>query len=169
MTIIVEDGSIVADANSYVTVADARAYAAARGITLSATDSVVESLLINAVDYTESKRAQYQGSKVSQDQELQFPRYNVSIDGFEIPPTTIPKTLKNAQMQLVIESSEGIDLMPTQSGQFVTEETVGPITTKYSDKAGLDGLEPQMTAVDALLEPLYKQGNSGAFLTTYRA
>lgn len=168
MTIIVEDGSIVANANSYVTVAEARAYATARGVTLGV-DAVVEAALISAADYTESKRAQYQGEKVSPDQELQFPRFNVFVDGFEIAPTAIPKTLKNAQMQLVIESSEGVDLMPTQTGQFVTEETVGPITTKYSDKAGLDGVKPQMTAVDALLEPLYKKGNSGAFLTTYRA
>lgn len=168
MSLIVEDGSIVANANSYVSLQEARDYANARGVTLPAVDSDLEVLLIKAKDYTESKRTQYQGSKVSAIQSLQFPRYGVVVDGFEVEPTSIPIDLKNAQMQLAIELNAGTDIMPTFSGASVTEETVGPITTKYSDK-GASPTSVEMTAVDALLQPLYKKGSSGAFLTTYRA
>jgi len=82
VTFIIEDGTIVTNANSYVTLAEIKAYATARNITLG-TDPVIESQSVLAVDYLESKRTQYQGSKVSELQELQFPRYNVKIDGFE--------------------------------------------------------------------------------------
>ncbi len=169
MSIIVEDGSIVEDANSYVTIEETRTYALNRGVTLSAVDADVSALLINAIDYLEAQRARYQGTKVSSIQSLQFPRFDVVIDGIEQDPLLIPSILKQAQMRLVIEANNGIVLMPTRSGGFVTEDTVGPITTKYSDKVAVS-VEPEMTAVDTLLAPLYAPVSSvGMFLTTYRA
>ena len=76
-TIIVEDGSVVAGANSYVTEAELTTYAADRGITLTAATDV---LLIKAMDYIES--LSFIGTKFSEGQSLQWPRSNVYIDGF---------------------------------------------------------------------------------------
>jgi hypothetical protein len=168
MSLIIEDGSIVADANSYVTIDEARSYATARGLTLPASDADLTAQLISSIDYLEAQRARYQGTKVSALQVLQFPRYNVVIDGIEQDPTLIPSILKQAQIRLAIEANSGVTLMPTRSGGFIVEDTVGPITTKYSDKVAVS-IEPEITAVDALLQPLYGAPPSVGFLKTYRA
>lgn len=167
MTITVEDGSIVAGANSYVTLAEARAYATARGKTLPADDAALSALLITSVDYLEAQRARYQGSKVSATQELQFPRDEVYIDGVPLEATTIPAILKQAQIRLAIEANSGVDLMPTRSGPFVKKEEIGPIVTEYSEKVGVS-VEPEITAVEALLEPLFAPRNVGMFFRTVR-
>ena len=56
MTLIVETGSIVSGANTYVDLADVRAFASARGITVSTDDTTLEQQIIKAMDYVESKR-----------------------------------------------------------------------------------------------------------------
>lgn len=168
MSLIIEDGSIVANANSYATVPEIQAYALARGFNLPTTVDDVEVLALKAMDFLEGKRAYYQGSKTNPaNQELQWPRTGVKIDCFDFPSDAIPKELGNAQMQLCIESYNGIDLQPTTEQGFVTEDTVGPLTTKYSEKVGTS-TGPNMTAVDSLLQPLYNPCGSGFALKTVR-
>jgi len=70
----VEDGSIVTGANSYVSLAAARSYAAARGATVPAADADLEVMIIKAMDYLESHRDQFLGDSVERDQPLSFPR-----------------------------------------------------------------------------------------------
>ncbi len=158
MTLIVEDGSIIADANSYVDLDYIRAFALARGVTLSETDSEVEAQSQIAIDYLEGKRAQYQGRKTDpENQELQFPRIGVRIDNYLIPSDSIPKELKQAQCRLIMAIADDVDIFPTQSGEgFIIEDTVGPITTKYSESVR-SSLHPTLTAVDDLLAPLCGQ------------
>lgn len=153
MANVIEDGSIVSGANAYVTAAEVRAYANFRGVVFDNTDTDLEMLIVNATDYIESKRDKYQGQKVSVFQSLQFPRTCMEIDGWAISYLTIPQLVKDIQCRLVMEIASGVTLMPTiKSGDaFVTEETVGPLTTKYAK--GVD--MPIIPAIDALLEPLF--------------
>lgn len=169
-TIIVEDGTIVSGANSYITLIEARDYASARGVELPAEDSALSPLLIKAVDYLEAQRARYQGSKVFPMQDLQFPRYGVFVDSYELDALTIPTVLKQAQARLVMEVFNGLDLMPTYAGgPMKIEETVGPITDKWSDKVDAT-TAPEILSVEALLLPLFgAQQVRGLFLRTYRA
>lgn len=169
MALVVEDGTGKVDSNTYVDLADIRAYALARGVTLSADDTVLESQVFQAMDYLESKRDCYQGKKVYPEtpQALQWPRYPVYIDGFIVDASTIPTELKDAECQLVMQVHAGVDLMPTSEDAFITEEKVGPLTTKYSDKIRTS-LEPQMNTVKALLQPLYKSGCGQYGLKTIR-
>ena len=169
MSLIVEDGSIVANANSYVTVVECQAYATARGLTLPALEADIEPLLISAIDYLESKRTQYQGTKTDPaNQSLQWPRTGVQIDGVDIGSNVIPKELKDAQCRLACEQAAGVSIMPTKIGPFVTEETVGPLTTKYDASQG-NGVQPDMSAVDALLAPLFSVYKANFSLRTVRA
>lgn len=168
MAVIVEDGSIVANANSYIDEAYARAYASARGVTLPADDAELDVLLIKAMDYLESKRAEFQGDKSDPlNQELQWPRTGVKIDCTQIDADFMPKELKQAQAQLSIELFNGLDIQPTRTGGFIIEDTTGPLTTKYSEKIGV-GVEPTITAVDALLEPLFSACGQQFSLKTIR-
>lgn len=156
MALIVEDGSNVADANSYVDTQFATAYAAVRGLVLPSDTTELAQLLVRAFDYIESQRSRFQGVKTYPYGGSQWPRTGVTIDGTAIDPQRIPTELKQAQIRIAVELNNGVDVQPTV-GEVVTEETVGPITTKYA--TGTIG--PIMTAVDALLAPLYMQ--SGGF------
>lgn len=167
MTLIIEDGSIVDNANSYVTLAESRAYALERGITLPTDDAELEALLILGMDYLESKRAQYQGYKVSGNQSLQWPRYYVQIDGFDFASDEIPQELKDAEMQLAIDENAGITLQPSTSENFVKKEKIDVIEIEYSEKLRTS-VSPDLTAVDALLEPLFSPTGSSFALTSVR-
>jgi len=152
---IVEDGSIVAGANSYVSVASARAYATERGLSLSVDDSVVEAQLVIAMDYLESLRDKYQGSKtdITTPQALQWPRQDVTLDGEDFDENSIPVELTNAQCRLAVEQESGIELMPTQDGKFIIKDKTGPLETTYSDKIVPSSI-PSITSVEVLLKPL---------------
>ena len=170
ITITVEDGSNVANANSFVTIVEARAYAVERGVTLSATDDDVAVQIIKAKDYLESFANRYQGEIANESQALQWPRIDVYINGSKtaFPSNAIPKQLKSAQSALVVAINEGVDIMPNYSAaDFVTEETVGPITTKYADPTKV-GIAPTLTAVDSLLAPLFGSTATGFALRTMR-
>ena len=170
IAIIVEDGSNVTNANSFVTIVEARAYAAERGVTLSATDDDVAIQLIKAKDYLESFAMRYQGEMTNEGQSLQWPRTDVYLYGSEtaFSSNAIPKELKSAQCAAILAIAEGVDIMPNYSASnFVTEETVGPITTKYADPTKV-GIVPTLTAVDSLLAPLFGSTATGFALRTMR-
>lgn len=155
ISIIVEDGSIVANANSYVSVADARTYAANRGVSMPIDDDEVAAMLIQAVDYLEAQACRYQGKRTSTAQGLEWPRRGVLLHGDEVPVDVIPKSLIGAQVQLAMAISAGFDLQPNISPQdYITRETVGPITTEFADPVAV-GIMPTFTAANALLAPLF--------------
>ena len=170
ITITVEDGSNVANANSFVTIAEARSYAVERGVTLPVADDSLAVMLIKACDYLEAQANRYQGEITNESQALQWPRIDVYISGSKtaFPSNAIPKQLKSAQSSLVVAISEGVDVMPNYSaGGFVTEETVGPITSKYAVPSKI-GITPTLTNVEALLQPLFGSTLTGFVLRTTR-
>lgn len=156
MTLTIEDGTQVANANSYVTLAEARDYAKARGVKLTDFDDVLEQELIKAMDYLEAQRDNFKGVKTSSTQPLQWPRCGAYVDGAVVEPTTIPNELKNAQIRIAMEIDAGINPMPTADGSaFVISEKVGQLETKYSEGVATSGV-PIMRAVEALLAPLLR-------------
>lgn len=166
MALIIEDGSKVDGAISYATVAEARAYASARGLSLPAADSDVERALVLACDKLESYR--YKGNKAGGFlQPLQWPRRNVELDGETFPADEIPAILKQAQCQLAAEAANGTDLQPTGSGREVVRTKVDVLETEYAPQ-GSGSVEPEFNKAEAMLAPLLASG--GAFgLTVSRA
>lgn len=167
MALIVEDGSIVENANSYVSVEEARTYASERNYSLPALpeegqNDALEALLIKAVDFLEGQRAKYQGEKVSSLQALQFPRYNVYIDGFPLDENVIPRILKAAQIELAVAAFAGISLQPTRSGAAIKRKKLGPLETEYAEGSTF---RPIITAVESLLAPLLNCGHTGLMVT----
>jgi len=163
ITITVEDGSGVAGANSYVSVADARTYAANRGIALPADDDELAAMLIQASDYLEAQECRYQGDRTSSTQALAWPRTGVELNGDVFPTNVIPQSLIGAQVQLAIAINAGFDLQPNISPQdYITREKVGPIETEYADPVAV-GIMPTFTAVNALLAPLFGECAANKF------
>ncbi len=103
MALIIENGSIVDNANSFVTAAEMVAYAALRGVTITADTTTQEQQIILAMDYLVSREQSMKGTRVSDLQELPYPRFNVRYNGYYITGSEIPKELKNAQIELAIQ------------------------------------------------------------------
>lgn len=159
MALIIEDGSQVANANSYSTLAELRAFALARGVTLSAVDATLEASCLVAMDYLESFSNKFKGSKVSGTQSLQFPRLDLTVDGFSILSTVIHPALKKALGQLVVEIHNGIDLTPTGDGKILVREKVDVIENEW--KPGNSSPTPALVKFDMLLAPLLKNSTGG--------
>lgn len=182
MPLTIEDGTGIANADSYVTLVEARAYATKYGFTLPADDTELEQLLCKATIYLETRRHEYLGSKTTTIQALQFPRTGVKIDCQDLDANTIPQVLKNAQIQLAVEQQAGVPLFPspitsaTSTAGQVTEKTVGPLTFKYSDKstaASVSAADPEegikIASVETLLQALFRDGcGSNALLSSIR-
>lgn len=154
IVITVEDGSIVVNANSYISINDAKQFALERGILLPDDADSIAAMIIKATDYLESLSCKFKGEKVDNNQSLQWPRQNVIIDNAEHPKNEIPKNLIKAAAHLVIAVNSGIDLLPNISLQdYITKEKVGPIETWYADPTKV-GVMPTFTVVEALLKSL---------------
>lgn len=160
MALVIEDGSGVAGANSYIDVTAARAYASARGLSLPATDADVEVLLIKAMDFIEAFRTEFQGLKTDTAQALQWPRTGATLDGYEVASDTIPTVLASAQAQLAADANLQ-ELMPTRTGREVVMEKVDVISVQYAE-SGDTNPQPIFTKAEALLKPLLKRGLFGS-------
>ncbi|PRC92671.1 DnaT-like ssDNA-binding protein [Solimicrobium silvestre] len=156
MTIIVEDGTGVTGAESYVTVAFCTAYHAARNNTAwaaIANDTLREGYLRLATDYmVQAYRGKWKGLRAGITQALDWPRRSVVLDDlalyYAVPYTIVPTEVMNACCILALKASAG-DLAPDLD-RATASEIVGPITTTYF--AG----SPQHTryrSVDLLLKP----------------
>jgi hypothetical protein len=168
MSLIVEDGTIVPGAESYISVADASTYHTARGNTAwaaLATDALREAALRRATDYMrQAYRSRWQGYKVNEDQALDWPRYDVEVEGYAVDSDIVPTEIKNACAELALRASAA-DLNPDLT-QGVLSEQVGSIQVTY-DKAS-----PQFTrhrAIDAILSPYLKAGGGGCSMGLIRS
>lgn len=163
IVITVEDGTGVALANSFVSVADARAYATNRGVVFIGDDDAIAAMLIRASDYIEAQECLFQGDRTAPDQSLTWPRTEVVLNGDDFPSNAVPKSLISAQIQLAMAINAGFDLQPNISPQdYVKREKVGPIETEYADPLAV-GIMPTFTAVNALLAPLFGQCATSKF------
>jgi len=168
MSLICEDGSGKSDSESYISVADASSYHTARGNTAwaaLATDALREAALRRATDYMrQAYRSRWQGYKVNEDQALDWPRYDVEVEGYAVDSDIVPTEVKNACAELALRASAA-DLNPDLT-QGVLSEQVGSIQVTY-DKAS-----PQFTryrAIDALLSPYLKAGGGGCSMGLIRS
>jgi hypothetical protein len=159
--LITETGAGLPNAESYASVAAADARNAALGVTTwAALDTGAKEIALrNATIFmTANYRTRWAGRRVYQAQALDWPRWGVCVDGFDVPSTTVPADIVNACIDLAARASAGVDLMPDQE-RAIKEDTVGPITTIYVDGAPE---QPRYTAVDHALAPyLCGSGLSG--------
>jgi hypothetical protein len=136
MTITVEDGSIVANANSYIDLYDLSAYAQERNITLPETDEEQTALVFEAMDYLSRYRGRWAGDRVSNEQELDFPRSGIYVDGSLLPDDEIPRELFYAQLALAVAANETTlqpISSPTDSGAVIEKTVHGAVTLRYAN------------------------------------
>ena len=158
MALVIEDGSIVAGATSYATLAELRSYASVRGATVPVADADCEVLMIKAMDYLADQK--YVGERVSIDQVLDWPRYGAYVENFPISSTGIPRQLVQAQCALAIEAQAN-DLLPTLTpanirGPVTGEAVSGAVSVTYANPGRVLTVSAFAKA-DALLRVLLRR------------
>lgn len=157
MALIIEDGTIVAGANSFTTDAEFTAYALARGFTLPVDEDERNALQILAMDYLFSVEVKLDGCRVSIEQELMYPRYGACVNGFNIPSNSVPTSIKNAQMELAYQASTS-SLLINNTNQNIQSETLDTMSISYFSGGSWE--QVNTGRADAYLNPLYANGGN---------
>lgn len=178
MPIIVELGSIVAGAESYVTVAEYVEYHAKRGITITGADVELEADLRKGWVYLDGNyRQRFKGIKTSQSiQNTEWPRIGcVLVDDFLswemgqglgyggplcIPSNIIPQRIKDAQCELSYRSRSGPLAVDGETN--ITRKKVDVLETEFM--AGTVRGQKQYQIVDQLLSDLVRPVGSATAL-----
>lgn len=161
--LIVEDGSGLANAESYVSVSDCAAYATARGLTFPATpEDKAEAALRRATTWLDGT---YRGSfpgrrKKGRSQALEWPRIEAEdvsgnpIADSEIPEEIIAATCEAAVRELAAPGALNPDVTP---GKIKKRAKVGDIEVEYAIGAGTVGEQlPVMSVIDGILGTLFR-------------
>ena len=175
--VIVEDGSVVPGANSYITVAYADYYLGKQGFVDWATTPLEEKIgaLIRAtlgIDSTYGSR--YPGTKVGgRSQSLMWPRKDAEDnDEEEIADDEVPIEIRKATAEAAyLEWLTPGFLSPNWTlDQLVTQETLGPLSVSYSDPSnfGRGGNLPTLTKIDGILYPILGSSGPNLFGTSVR-
>lgn len=158
MSLIVEDGTGISTAESYISVANADTRMTALGLTnwgtLSTTEK--EQALRRATQHMlQAYRGRWKGTRVTSTQALDWPRYVTDyVDGHPVQSNVVPTDVAKACADLALKAAAG-DLAPDLD-RAVIREKVGPLETEYSPHS------PQATryrAIDMALAP-YLTGSS---------
>lgn len=168
MPLIVETGSVIPDADSYVSLADARDLAAKYGMTLPEDDTEAEAALRNGALYVGLQEPQMCGKRVSAEQSLAYPRSGVTLYGNPVPSDTIPKQVIQAQLIAAVEYGKGTDVRGYNDGRITSMERVeGAVTVQYFNN-GSNGSSGVITAAMDALRPLLCGMNNGFEFRVYR-
>jgi hypothetical protein len=157
MTLIVEDGTGLANAESYASVAEFQAYHANIGndVTLI-TDTTIEQLLRRATQYMVSVyRSRWQGRRTLSTQALDFPRYDVIVEGYSVLSNIVPAEVKNACCELALKANSATLL--DDKTQTVIREKVDVIEVEYDKNSPV---QTRYSQIDNLLSVFLSSSNS---------
>lgn len=169
-TLVVEDGTGVAGANSYIEYTYVTTYATLYGFTHTATQQATEQAILRAMIYLESLEPYLEGKRTSCTQELSYPRQCVrsACCTDYLPTNTIPTALQNALAELaIIETASPGSLTETIDWQQVGSLTynrkkLGPLETELRYGSGSNFIGKRYTRAMALLRNLLKGHCGGA-------
>lgn len=173
MTIIAEDGTGLATAETYCTVAEATTYFTNIGNAAwaaLASDAIREQCLRKATAFMLGRyRARWAGTRKSTTQALDWPRSLVPIkdapnlyggSASYYDDSSVPTNIKNACASLALRASSATLLADqTRTKKSVT---IGPISTVYDD---VSGQAVTYAEVDAMLIPYFKSSGNQAVIT----
>lgn len=157
MALVVEDGTGKSDADSFISLVDARAFAANYGITLPTNDTAAEVALRQGCQYVELQQECFSGSRLTSTQALSWPRTGATnVYSFEYADGYMPPQLGFAQVYAAAEYAAGKDVRASDDGLSVaSKEVTGAVAVSYfnNGKTGkaititksLDALAPLMT------------------------
>jgi hypothetical protein len=162
MALTVEDGIGLAGADSYISLADARTYAASYGYALPVDDTEAEVTLRNGALYVDLQESCFSGSRLTNTQALSWPRKDfTNALGVDLDDGAMPVALGYAQVAAAAEFAKGIDVRASDDGKAIESETVtGAVAVSYFNTGS--GSSVVITrAIDALKTLLSSCANNG--------
>lgn len=156
--IILEDGSGVPNANSYVDAAAITEFLTLMGIPIG--DNTPEQLAVVSAMYIGVSVNCWPGCRTTTVQGMDWPRkgaYISSCSDAPFPSDKIPEQLKRAQLFAALASAQGINLFPTYdpTANGIKREELGPMKTEYfGGNSDTYGMMPTLPAVSRLLDEL---------------
>jgi len=154
MALIVEDGTGLVDAESYVSVVDCGTYCTAHGLSAwTGTDAVKESALRNATQYIDTNYS-FRYDKTYVDQALEFPRYYWEWDD------PVMNRVRAACCELAVKALSG-SLYTDVAAQQTIKVKVGPIEKTTTPSASG---QVNYKQVDSLLKGVILGGGSVAVI-----
>lgn len=158
MAIIVEDGTIVINANSFVSLQDYIDYATTLGLDVNVSGKAEEQL-ISAGQFINIQN-NLKGNLVSRDQPMAYPRSGLVLENWSWLHTEIPRQVIQLQMTKAIEVFNGFDVITginttSSSGQVVKKERIeGAITVEYETSGDNGTKVSSVSSSQALLSVL---------------
>ena len=158
MSLVVESGIGNPLADSFISLVDARAFAAKYGITLPVDDAAAEVALRQGCQYVELQQKCFSGSRLTSTQALSWPRTGATnAYGAEYADGDMPVQLGYAQVYAAAEYAAGKDVRASDDGLSVaSKEVTGAVSVSYfnNGKTGkaititksLDALAPLMNS-----------------------
>lgn len=139
-----------ADADSMVSVTDARTRATALGVTLPTDDTELEVALVQGNVYLNSLC--YYGEVVAQFQQTVFPRTGVAIGANEYPSDQIPQQAIDAQIVSAAYAASGDIYTVVDNDKRVKRKKIDVIETEYfGSESGSRSGKKVITRADELL------------------
>lgn len=161
---VIEDGSSVTGATSYVTTVEMDDYFDTMGYDRESLEPAGKETLLNVGSRTIDAYVVWEGQRVRRQQGLQWPRSGVYYpDGLAVPSNEVPPEIKNAVCEAAYAQSQGIDIQPVnqQAGNLKAESVQVDVikeSKEYFEGSSYD--RDQITAVDDALAPLLGNGGS---------
>ena len=114
-------------------------------------------------------RTRWAGRRAFQHQALDWPRYNVLVDGFIVPSTIVPADVVNACIDLAVRAGRGEDLLPDldTGSHAIRKDKTGPLETEYFQNT--TDARDRFVAVDALLAPYFGSAGGGNAIKVVRS
>ena len=162
MALVVESGVGLADADSFISLEGARAFAAKFGITLPADDTAAKVALRQGCQYVELQQKRFSGSRLTATQALSWPRTGATnVYSFEYADGYMPKQLGFAQVYAAAEYAAGTDVRATDDGKSIaSEEVTGAVAVSYFNNGKTGGSVVITRAMDELAPLLVVPGNN---------
>ncbi len=159
--LVIEDGSIVENADSYITVANARLFLSSIGLFLAVSDADAEVQLRQAFYYLEG--LSFLGSPSNVGQLTKFPRSGLYRAGELLPSNEIPVEVRRAQAYYAGAIQSGINLIESSTVEAQKARTkVGQLEVSYY-KDSVSGAK-SMPLADKLLKPFLSMVKSQTFV-----
>lgn len=136
MALVIEDGSGIADADSFLSLIDARSLAESYGLTLDADDITAEVQLRNGYRGLLTYEPSLQGTRTHTIQTGIYPRIDVLSNCVDVDSESIPLDVKLAQLNYSSAINSGYETNSVNDGQDLKSFDVdGVYSETYQDSA----------------------------------
>ena len=155
--LIVEDGTIVPNSNSYTDIANARTIASTYGLTLPEAEAEAELALIIGQKWILQQESSLQGSRLESAQSISYPRAPVELYGFLLDKNTIPSELIDSQVIAAVQQGISGDILTAGSDDqaLATNFKIDGLGTfDYCSNASSSAVSANILLALSLLEPI---------------